>query len=148
MSRNVCTAVYGSCRGCDNVYLGYVQINGNRPALGYVAVKNGGTALLEFGGNSMGQKIEGIRAYEPRGWSAIHAKGKVNGLIYQYPRALVLFRGGMIFFCDMTSMMIMNYSEQWLIPNLNIFLLHSSGKREVSPRTNHHVLPWSLKTIK
>ncbi|EGG11310.1 uncharacterized protein MELLADRAFT_102180 [Melampsora larici-populina 98AG31] len=72
-SKEISTAVE-SCNKCHYVYLGYVQINGNRPKLGMRHVEDGGSALVEFGGNSIGQTIDSVRAYEPRGWCVLHGR--------------------------------------------------------------------------
>ncbi|GAA6023117.1 hypothetical protein JCM11491_000076 [Sporobolomyces phaffii] len=63
-------AIYGAVPNADNVILRNIQVNGNRPQLGILW---GGLGLLEFGGNTVGQKIQNVHAYEPRGWSALHA---------------------------------------------------------------------------
>ncbi|KAI8459350.1 hypothetical protein BY996DRAFT_4576092, partial [Phakopsora pachyrhizi] len=68
------TAVSGTCPQCDDLYLGFLEIDGNRPNLGWVDSKKGGGALMEFGGDNSGQTIEYVRAYEPRGWSILHAR--------------------------------------------------------------------------
>ncbi|BGO99471.1 hypothetical protein NBRC10513v2_003568 [Rhodotorula toruloides] len=67
---NQSCAVYGAWSGANNVVLRNVQVDGNRPGLGLL---EGGLALLEFGGNTVGQTITQIRAFEPRGWSCLHA---------------------------------------------------------------------------
>jgi len=54
-------AIYGAYPGADNVVLRNVQVNGNRPKLGIIW---GGLALLEFGGNTRGQRVENVRSYE------------------------------------------------------------------------------------
>lgn len=67
------SAVYASSDGTDYVALRNVQINGNRPALGRL---QGGSALIEFGGNTVGQVIDQVKVYEPRGWSCLHGIGE------------------------------------------------------------------------
>ncbi|KAI5478380.1 hypothetical protein MNV49_005129 [Pseudohyphozyma bogoriensis] len=62
-------AIYGICTGCNNITVRSIQVNGNRPALGFVS---GGNALLEMGGNSAGQVVRDCHLYEPRGWSCLH----------------------------------------------------------------------------
>ncbi|GAA6039224.1 hypothetical protein JCM8097_000478 [Rhodosporidiobolus ruineniae] len=62
-------AIYGATQGLDRVTLSNVIINGNRPALGW---SSGGLALIEMGGSNTGQTIQNVKAYEPRGWSAMH----------------------------------------------------------------------------
>lgn len=70
VGQNLATAVVGNCDFCSGIKLQYVQLNGNRPALGRV---DGGAALIEFGGNSAtGQLITNVWSYEPRGWSCLH----------------------------------------------------------------------------
>ncbi|GAA5892726.1 hypothetical protein JCM6882_000566 [Rhodosporidiobolus microsporus] len=63
-------AVYAANQGLDRVTLSNVEINGNRPKFGW---SSNGLALIEMGGNSVGQSIKNVKAYEPRGWSALHA---------------------------------------------------------------------------
>lgn len=82
-SKEISTAVE-SCDKCHYVYLGYVQINGNRPKLGMRHVQDGGTALVEFGGNAIGQTIDSIRAYEPRGWCVLHGRGECQNRFPTY----------------------------------------------------------------
>ncbi|KAH9808898.1 hypothetical protein DFH28DRAFT_992796 [Melampsora americana] len=72
-SKDISTAVE-SCNKCHYVYLGHVQINGNRPKLGMQHARDGGAGLVEFGGNAIGQTIDSIRAYEPRGWCVLHGR--------------------------------------------------------------------------
>ncbi|GAA6061226.1 hypothetical protein JCM10212_002685 [Sporobolomyces blumeae] len=67
---NQACAIYGAYPGADNVILRNVQVNGNRPSLGIIW---GGLGLLEFGGNTVGQVIQNVRAYEPRGWTSFHS---------------------------------------------------------------------------
>ncbi len=50
----------------SRVKLRHVTIDGNRPQLG---IAEGG--LIEFGGAASGQLVEGVKAYEPRGWSVL-----------------------------------------------------------------------------
>jgi hypothetical protein len=47
-----------------------VIVDGNRPALG--RLPDGG-ALIEAGGDASGQRVEYVSAFEPRGWTCIHA---------------------------------------------------------------------------
>ncbi|GAA6058121.1 hypothetical protein JCM3770_005949 [Rhodotorula araucariae] len=68
-------AIYGVQAPLDNVVLRNIQINGNRPALGRIA---DGIALIEMGGNTKGQRISSVHAYEPRGWSALHTMEGTN----------------------------------------------------------------------
>ncbi|GAA5820937.1 hypothetical protein JCM11251_001884 [Rhodosporidiobolus azoricus] len=63
-------AIYAANAGLDRVVLSNVEINGNRPKYGW---SSSGLALIEMGGNSVGQTIRNVKAYEPRGWSALHA---------------------------------------------------------------------------
>ncbi|ORY89393.1 hypothetical protein BCR35DRAFT_300561 [Leucosporidium creatinivorum] len=73
-------AIIGSCTACSNVALRNVQINGNRPALGFISSQLGGSALLEMGGSNQGQIIDSINAYEPRSWSTLHAMEGTNNM--------------------------------------------------------------------
>ncbi|MBW0463417.1 hypothetical protein O181_003132 [Austropuccinia psidii MF-1] len=74
MGKNMSTAVVGTCKACSGVQLSFVEINGNRPGLGWIDGRRGGGALLEFGGDTRDQIIEFVRAYEPRSWSVLHAQ--------------------------------------------------------------------------
>ncbi|KAL8281016.1 hypothetical protein RQP46_006695 [Phenoliferia psychrophenolica] len=56
--------------GGDNVALRNIQVDGGRETYGLI---DGGIALLEFGGDSTGQIIDRVHAFEPRGWSCLHA---------------------------------------------------------------------------
>ncbi|GAA5959582.1 hypothetical protein JCM3765_007203 [Sporobolomyces pararoseus] len=67
--KNQACAVYGAVPGANNVTFRNVQVDGNRQNLGIIY---GGIALLEFGGNTVGQRVMNVRAFEPRGWSALH----------------------------------------------------------------------------
>ncbi len=49
------------------VYLGHLQIDGNRDVLG--VGPDGG--LIEWGGNGADTVVEWVRAFEPRGWSVL-----------------------------------------------------------------------------
>ncbi|GAA6027500.1 hypothetical protein JCM8097_007892 [Rhodosporidiobolus ruineniae] len=69
-------AVYGAWDGANNAILRNVQVDGARPTLGMIS---GGNALLEFGGNTVGQQVINVKAWEPRGWSVLHtAEGSGN----------------------------------------------------------------------
>ncbi|BGP47406.1 hypothetical protein JCM10450v2_003258 [Rhodotorula kratochvilovae] len=61
-------AIYGACAGCDGVTVQSVQVAGSRDTMGY----NSGIALLEMGGNNVGQTVKNTKLWEPRGWSALH----------------------------------------------------------------------------
>ncbi|KAM0751727.1 hypothetical protein T439DRAFT_300725 [Meredithblackwellia eburnea MCA 4105] len=65
-------AITGSCAACSGVQLRNIQVNGNRPALGFISGSAGGSALLEMGGTNQGQIIDNVKAYEPRSWSTLH----------------------------------------------------------------------------
>jgi hypothetical protein len=68
------TAVRGSCQSCSHVALRNVQVNGNRPALGLQR-----DGLIEMGGPTVGQIVDHVRSFEPRGWSALHiAEGHLD----------------------------------------------------------------------
>ncbi|KAL8283195.1 hypothetical protein RQP46_005973 [Phenoliferia psychrophenolica] len=62
-------AVYGTCPACNSIALTNVQVNGNRPALGWI---QNGQGLIEMGGSNTGQVVDSIHSYEPRGWTALH----------------------------------------------------------------------------
>ncbi|ORY78843.1 hypothetical protein BCR35DRAFT_304837, partial [Leucosporidium creatinivorum] len=64
------TAIYGACDDCSGVKVQNIQVNGQRDVLGRIPT---GLALLEMGGSTSGQVITQIKAYEPRGWSVLHA---------------------------------------------------------------------------
>ena len=67
------TAVVGNCDFCTAITLQSVIINGNRPTLGRIDPSDGGSALIEFGGNyAQGQLIQNVWSFEPRGWSCLH----------------------------------------------------------------------------
>ena len=87
--QNQSCAVYGLWgTGYDRTTLRNVIIDGGRETLGML---NGGIALIEMGsstvarmtswpcsdydtgGMSIGQQIISVKAFEPRGWSALHA---------------------------------------------------------------------------
>ena len=59
-------AIVSTCQGCDNVVVQNIQVAGQRDVLGY----NNGVALLEMGGDNMGQTVKNCKLWEPRGWSA------------------------------------------------------------------------------
>ncbi|SCV68105.1 BQ2448_226 [Microbotryum intermedium] len=63
------TAIYGVNVGSDGCAISNIQIDGSRPALGWISA---GQALIEMGGTNMGHVISNIRAFEPRGWSVLH----------------------------------------------------------------------------
>ncbi len=56
--------------GRSNIHVSHLIIDGNRPGLGRIP---GGHALIQAGGDGVGQRVEHVRAFEPRGWSCIHA---------------------------------------------------------------------------
>ncbi|GAA5875582.1 hypothetical protein JCM8547_007587 [Rhodosporidiobolus lusitaniae] len=63
-------AVYGAIDGANQIMLRNVIVDGSRQTLGLIT---GGSALLEFGGSNYGQQVVQVKAYEPRGWSVLHA---------------------------------------------------------------------------
>ncbi|GAA5892311.1 hypothetical protein JCM5296_003232 [Sporobolomyces johnsonii] len=81
---NQSCAIYGACDACQNIVVQNIQVDGSRPALGYVT---GGPALLELGGNTVGQTVQNCHIYEPRGWSALHGiegyNNNCRGMIIQ-----------------------------------------------------------------
>ncbi|BGP43556.1 hypothetical protein JCM10450v2_007729 [Rhodotorula kratochvilovae] len=62
-------ALYIADAGNDGSTISNIIVNGNRPGLGVVS---NGLALIEMGGNNANQVIKNVKAYEPRGWSALH----------------------------------------------------------------------------
>jgi hypothetical protein len=54
-------AVYGTCVKCSGIRLANVQVNGNRPVLGWIGVFSG--ALIEMGGSSSGQVVDQVHSY-------------------------------------------------------------------------------------
>ncbi|GAA5885524.1 hypothetical protein JCM6882_007452 [Rhodosporidiobolus microsporus] len=72
-------AVYGAWDGANNAILRNVRVDGARPALG---IMYGANALLEFGGNTYGQQIITVKAWEPRGWSTLHTAEGANNACY------------------------------------------------------------------
>ena len=73
----VATAVSGE--GNDNVSLRNVIIDGNRPELGLAdgALINFGRGVLDH--NVVGQVVEWVKAYEPRGWTILYFGGPCRG---------------------------------------------------------------------
>ncbi|GAA5946593.1 hypothetical protein JCM3775_007375 [Rhodotorula graminis] len=61
-------AIFGACQGCDNIVVESIQVAGQRDVLGF----NNGPALLELGGDNVGQTVKNCKLWEPRGWSALH----------------------------------------------------------------------------
>lgn len=59
--KNQACAVYGAVPGANNVTFRNVQVDGNRQNLGIIY---GGIALLEFGGNTVNQRVLNVRAFE------------------------------------------------------------------------------------
>ncbi|KAK4047461.1 hypothetical protein OIV83_005373 [Microbotryomycetes sp. JL201] len=68
--RSQSTAVYTAADGRDGATLRNVIVDGNRPNLGWGGVGSG--PLIQMGGNNKGQLIENVKAFEPRGWTALH----------------------------------------------------------------------------
>ncbi|SCZ99435.1 BZ3500_MvSof-1268-A1-R1_Chr3-1g06010 [Microbotryum saponariae] len=65
-------AIYASGYNFMNgVSIQHIQVDGARPAPG---IYPGGAALIEMGGNSRGQIIHHVHAFEPRAWSAFHSQ--------------------------------------------------------------------------
>lgn len=62
-------ALYIADAGNDGSTLSHLIVNGNRALLGR---DPSGLALIEMGGNSVGQTIHHVKAFEPRAWSALH----------------------------------------------------------------------------
>lgn len=78
------TAVRGI--GQSGAVLRNVQVDGNRPALGYVK----GEALILMGGAGTDQTVRDIVAREPRSWSAMHFfEGAVTDNVPQCQRATI-----------------------------------------------------------
>jgi len=55
--------------GHTDITLSHVEVDGNRPGLGFAKGVGGG--LLQMGGTTAGQLIEHVKAYDPRGWSIL-----------------------------------------------------------------------------
>ena len=75
------TAIQACCAKCSNDHIRNLDVDGSRPALGRIAE---GDALITMGGPTRDQVIEGVRAYEPRGWSTLHVvegSGACSGAI-------------------------------------------------------------------
>lgn len=66
---NQANAVTTTCGACDFSSIRNIQVNGQRPSLGYMST---GAALIEVGGSNNGQVVDNVHTYEPRGWSALH----------------------------------------------------------------------------
>lgn len=62
-------AIYGAIDFADNIAIRNIQIDGARETLGIIY---GGIAVMELGGNTNGQVIDNVHAYEGRGWSILH----------------------------------------------------------------------------
>lgn len=56
-------------RGRNRVRVSHIVVDGNRTTLGRLP---DGEALIAMGGDASGQRVEYVRAFEPRGWSSIH----------------------------------------------------------------------------
>lgn len=68
--QNQSCAVFGlNGPGYDYTTLRNVIVDGARETLGPVS---GGIALIEMGGDSYGQQVINVKAFEPRGWSCLH----------------------------------------------------------------------------
>jgi parallel beta-helix repeat protein len=61
------SAIVGSNE--SHVTIRNIQINGERPRLGFVV---DGGALMEMGGDAVGQTIEHVYAHDTRSWSSLH----------------------------------------------------------------------------
>ena len=77
-------AIFGACQGCDNVVVESVQVAGQRDVLGF----NNGPALLELGGDNVGQTVKNCKLWEPRGWSALHGIGERTFPLLLFPLLL------------------------------------------------------------
>ena len=55
--------------GRSGVRVSHIIVDGNRTGLGRLP---DGDALIAMGGGASGQRVEYVRAFEPRGWSCIH----------------------------------------------------------------------------
>ncbi|ORY92583.1 hypothetical protein BCR35DRAFT_298044 [Leucosporidium creatinivorum] len=73
---NITCALFTSLDNVNGISIQNIQVDGARPSLGIVY---GGLALIEMGGNTLGQTIKNVHAFEPRGWSVLHlAEGYGN----------------------------------------------------------------------
>lgn len=68
-------AIFGACPSCSGCQLRSVQIAGQRNVLGRIP---DGIALIEMGGSNSGQVIREVKAWEPKGWSVLHAIGELR----------------------------------------------------------------------
>ncbi|KAM0790368.1 hypothetical protein ACM66B_003251 [Microbotryomycetes sp. NB124-2] len=66
---NQACAIYTVDPGRDYAKVSQIKVDGNRPALGYLAR---GLALMEMGGTNTGQVVDKVIAFEPRAWSTLH----------------------------------------------------------------------------
>ena len=62
-------AIYGAVWGGDNISIRNIQVDGARSALGIIV---GGIGLIELGGDNVGQVVDNVHVYEPRGWTCLH----------------------------------------------------------------------------
>ena len=70
VDRSVVTAVM--MYSFDRLELRNVIIDGNRKGLGMAEASSYGNPLIKAGGESRGQIVHGIHAFDPRGWAVLH----------------------------------------------------------------------------
>lgn len=87
-AQNQSCAIFGAINYADYVAVRNIQIDGARETLG---ILSGGLALLEMGGYNVGQTVDNVHAYEPRGWSVLHAIGEESGCVVP-PQSLTFYR--------------------------------------------------------
>ena len=85
-SSSLSTAIQGN--GQAGVTVENIQVDGNRPNLGYSST---GGALLEMGGAGNGQTVEDIYAHDTRSWSTLHfIEGVVTNSVPQCQNGQIL----------------------------------------------------------
>lgn len=55
-------AIYAACDACSYVKVTHIQVDGNRPGLGFV-YSPPASALLEMGGNTVGQTVDNVHSF-------------------------------------------------------------------------------------
>ena len=85
-SSSLSTAVQGN--GEPGAVVENIQVDGNRPNLGYSST---GGALLEMGGAGTGQTVQNIYAHDTRSWSTLHfIEGAVTNSVPQCQNGQIL----------------------------------------------------------
>lgn len=68
--------IFAFGQGLDYVELRSVILDGNRAELGQY--QGASSAIIEMGGNTVGQVVSDIYAFDPRGWSCLHLIGTMS----------------------------------------------------------------------